>query len=237
MRAPFPSNESRRLAALRRYKILDTSNEQAYDDITTLAAYVCKVPIAMISLVDENRQWFKSHTGVGVTETPRDIAFCSHAILNTEPLVIKDATHDARFADNRLVTESPNIRFYAGFPIVTPEGDAVGTLCAIDRGPRDLTVEQVRAMEALSRQVMCLLELRRASAELADALTNVRTLHGLLPICAWCKRVREDNGFWAQVEKYVTVHTEADFTHSICPDCARKIAAGNQQPSGTNDLR
>src|ERR1039458_1151955 len=169
MKARIPENEAQRLAALREYHILDTAAEQTYDDITALAAYICEVPIAVISLVDESRQWFKSKHGLTEVETPRDVAFCAHAILQTEPMIVQDALKDTRFADSALVTRSPHIRFYAGFPLATPEGFALGTLCAIDRKPRRLSPEQKHAMQALSRQVMALLELRRVSAGLADA--------------------------------------------------------------------
>jgi GAF domain-containing protein len=222
MKAPIPDNETQRLAALREYHILDTAAEQAYDDITALAAYLCDVPIAMISLVDESRQWFKSKLGLNQQETPRDVAFCAHAILQSEPLIVRDALKDTRFADNALVTRAPHIRFYAGFPLTTPEGFALGTLCAIDRKPRQISAEQKRAMQALARQVMALLELRRVSARMAEALKKVKTLHGLLPICAWCKRIRDDQGYWSQVEAYVHAHTGADFTHGICPECLEK---------------
>ena len=228
MKAPIPENEAQRLAALREYHILDTAAEQAYDDITALAAHLCDVPIAMISLVDESRQWFKSKLGLNEQETPRDVAFCAHAILQTEPLIVRDALKDARFADSALVTREPHIRFYAGFPLANPEGFALGTLCAIDRRPRQLSARQKTAMQALSRQVMALLELRRVSARMAEALEKVKTLHGLLPICAWCKRIRDDQGYWSQVEAYVHEHTGADFTHGICPDCLEK-----QRPKAT----
>ena len=223
MKAPIPDNETQRLAALREYQILDTAAEQTYDDITALAAYLCNVPIAVISLVDKSRQWFKSKLGLNERETPRDVAFCAHAILQSEPLIVRDALKDSRFADSALVTRAPYIRFYAGFPLASPEGFALGTLCAIDRKPRQLSAEQKQAMQSLSRQVMALLELRRVSTRLAEALENVKTLHGLLPICAWCKRIRDDQGYWSQVEAYVHVHTEADFTHGICPDCFEKL--------------
>jgi GAF domain-containing protein len=223
MKAPIPNNETQRLAALREYQILDTTAEQTYDDITALAAYLCNVPIAMISLVDESRQWFKSKLGLNERETPRDVAFCAHAILQSEPLIVRDALKDSRFADSALVTRAPHIRFYAGFPLASPEGFALGTLCAIDRKPRQLSAEQKQAMQSLSRQVMALLELRRVSTRLAQALENVKTLHGLLPICAWCKRIRDDQGYWSQVEAYVHAHTGADFTHGICPDCFEKM--------------
>jgi len=222
MIAPIPDNEAERLAALREYHILDTEAEQPYDDITALAAYLCQVPIAMISLVDESRQWFKSKLGLNRRETPRDVAFCAHAILQAEPLIVRDALKDARFADSSLVTRTPHIRFYAGFPLTSPEGFALGTLCAIDRKPRQLSTEQKTAMRALSRQVMALLELRRVSAHMAQALEKVKTLHGLLPICAWCKRIRDDHGYWSQVEAYIHEHTGADFTHGICPNCLEK---------------
>jgi GAF domain-containing protein len=223
MKAPIPDNEAERLAALREYHILDTAAEPAYDDITALAAYLCDVPIAMISLVDESRQWFKSKLGLNEQETPRDVAFCAHGILQTEPLIVRDALKDARFADSALVTRSPHIRFYAGFPLASPEGFALGTLCAIDRKPRKLSADQMIAMKALARQVMELLELRRVSRRMAETLENLKTLHGLLPICAWCKRIRDDQGYWSQVEAYVHAHTGADFTHGICPECLAKM--------------
>jgi GAF domain-containing protein len=224
MAAPIPSNEAQRLAALREYEVLDTETEQAYDDICALAAQICNVPVSMISLVDESRQWFKSKLGVNRRETPRDLAFCAHAILQPEPLIVRDALKDGRFAESALVKRSPHIRFYAGFPLATPEGLALGTLCAIDRKPRNLAPKQEEAMKALARQVMALLDLRRVSQHLAQALEKIKTLHGLLPICAWCKRIRDDKGYWKQVESYLHTHTDADFTHGICPECFQTIA-------------
>jgi GAF domain-containing protein len=222
MVAPIPSNEVARLEALKDYRILDTAAEAPYDDIAALAAHICQVPVAMISLVDESRQWFKSKLGLTQQETPRDVAFCAHAILQSEPLIVRDALKDQRFADSALVTRAPHIRFYAGFPLTNPDGFALGTLCAIDRKPRQLTPSQKKAMQALTRQVMALLESRRVSSHLAQALEHVKTLHGLLPICAWCKRIRDDTGYWSQVEAYVQAHTEASFTHGICPECMEK---------------
>jgi GAF domain-containing protein len=225
MKAPMPDNEAQRLVALREYHILDTATDKAFDDITALAAHLCRAPITMISLVDESRQWFKSKLGLNKRETPRDVAFCAHAILQSEPLIVRDALKDTRFSDSALVTRSPHIRFYAGFPLSSPDGFALGTLCAIDRRPRQLSAEQKNAMQALSRQVMALLELRRVSAHMAEALEKLNMLHGLLPICAWCKRIRDDKGYWSQVEAYIHEHTGADFTHGICPDCLAKQRA------------
>ena len=231
MTAPVPPNETERLDALREYHVLDSEAERAYDDITFLAAYICDVPVAMISLVDESRQWFKSKVGVKRAETPRDVAFCAHAILQSEPLIVPDALKDGRFAESELVKRAPHIRFYAGFPLATAEGFALGTLCAIDRKPRQLSAKQQAAMTRLARQVMALLELRRASSNLAHALENIKTLHGLLPICAWCKRIRDDTGYWRQIESYLRTHISVDFTHGICPDCRRKVTEKKTPPT------
>ncbi len=173
--APPPPDEARRLAELRAYDVLDTLPEQAYDDITYLAAQICDVPIALVSLVDAERQWFKSRVGIDTIETSRDVAFCAHAIhAPGELLVVPDATADARFSGNPLVVEDPSIRFYAGAPLVTEQGSALGTLCVIDLAPRELDEGQAEALRALSRQVMAQLELRRAVADLEEAMAERR---------------------------------------------------------------
>ncbi len=169
---PLPSNEIARLYALRQYQILDTPSEKGFDDLTFLAAQVCRTPIALISLLDGNRQWFKSKIGVTISETERDVAFCAYSILQQQPLVVRNALLDARFAKNPLVTSDPNIRFYAGAPLITSEGFAFGTLCVIDFVPRDLTLEQLEALRLLSHQVVAQLELRRNAISLSRTLTQ-----------------------------------------------------------------
>ena len=166
---PLPVDEELRLAALESYDILDTERERAYDDFTMLAAGICGTPMALIGLIDADRQWFKSTIGLDGDETPRDLTFCAHAIVDNQTLVINDATKDERFHDHPMVMGIPNIRFYAGAPIVTEDGHGLGTICVIDSVPRTISAEQQRALEALSRQLMAHLELRRALMTLRGA--------------------------------------------------------------------
>lgn len=172
MIAPLPKNESARLEALRQYQILDTDPEQVFDDITRLAAYICQTPIAVISLIDRDRQWFKARVGLGPAETSRDCAFCAHAILEERPLVVPDALADLRFADNPLVTSEPYIRLYAGAPLITPEGFRLGTLCVIDRVSRTLDLSQIASLCMLGNQVMAQLDLRRELSSLTKSLSE-----------------------------------------------------------------
>jgi len=167
MSDPTIDHEKKRLKVLWQYEVLDTVPEALFDDLTELAARICEAPIALISLVDEKRQWFKSRVGISVRETSRDVSFCAHAIKQSDLFIVPDATKDERFAHNPLVTSDPKIRFYAGAPLITPDGYALGTLCIIDKVPRDLRPEQKQALGILARHVVSQLELRRRSNELA----------------------------------------------------------------------
>jgi anti-sigma regulatory factor (Ser/Thr protein kinase) len=201
-------NEKARLQALHRYKILDTDPEKAFDDLTLLASQICETPVALITLIDSNRQWFKSKVGVSVSETPREISFCATAIQQPDLFVVPDASKDPRFSANPFVVSDPKIRFYAGAPYTSSDGHRLGTLCVVDVVPRQLTSDQENALLALSRQVQAQFELRknlidlrlalderdRAEAErdrtldeLRRALEHVQRLSGLLPACSACK--------------------------------------------------
>ena len=168
------SNDRERVEALQKYQILDTEPEQAFDDLTLLASFICKTPIALVSLIDENRQWFKAKIGMKPSETPRDIAFCSVAIQQADVTVVPDTLKDERFRDNPFVTSEPKIRFYAGAPLINEDGYALGTLCVIDQRPREMTADQREALQALSRLVLARLEFRRNLILLKQAL-NERT--------------------------------------------------------------
>lgn len=167
--APLPQDEIPRLYALDQTGIVDSPPEVEYDDLVALASAICGTPIALLSIVARERQWFKARVGLAAAETPRDISFCAHAILQDDLFLVEDAAHDPRFADNPLVTADPNIRFYAGSQLRSQDGQKLGTLCVIDRVPRILTAEQKRALEILSRQASQLIALRNARDNSASA--------------------------------------------------------------------
>jgi hypothetical protein len=222
------AEEEARLAALRRYQILDTPAEADFDNCTAMAADICEAPVAIISLVDRDRQWFKSEIGLGVQETPLGSSICRHAILQHDIFIVPDTTRDERFRENPLVTADPHLRFYAGALLKSSDGQPIGTLCVLDRKPRTLTESQTRALQILSRQVMTLFELRLAisqlgkrNAELESARREIRKLEELLPICSQCKKIH-DKDDWVPVEEYMHRHDEVNFTHGLCPTCSQK---------------
>lgn len=168
IKAPLPENEKQRLDSLHELKILDTDEEKVFSEITSLAGEICGTPIALITLLDDRRQWFKARVGLNATETARDLAFCAHTILQNQILEVEDSRKDKRFHDNPLVTGEPRVIFYAGTPLQTPDHLALGALCVIDHEPKKLTDLQKRALEVLGRQVSTQLELRRNLNRLAE---------------------------------------------------------------------
>ena len=161
MSFPIPKGEAKRLNVLWQYEVMDTVPEAIFDDLTELAALICEAPICLISLVDENRQWFKSKFGTSLQETSRDVSFCAHAITHEGLFIVPDATKDPRFSKNPLVVSEPKIRFYAGAPLVTADGHALGTLCVLDQKARELRPDQQQALRILARHTVSQLELRR----------------------------------------------------------------------------
>ena len=172
MNPPTLSAEGARLAALDRYAILDTDPEESFDALVILASCVCKTPMAMLSLLDDHRQWFKSSVGVQVRETPLEMSICAHAIKQQDLFVVADTLQDARFRENPLVLGEPHIRFYAGAPLINEDGYALGTLCVVDRQPRELDLEQRQALKSLRQLALRQMELRRNLQLLKDALND-----------------------------------------------------------------
>jgi GAF domain-containing protein len=172
MATPVPGNDAARVAALEKYAILDSEPEQAFDDLAKLASYICKTPIALVSLIDGERQWFKSKLGISAAETPREVAICSTAIQQKDVFVVPDALKDERFRNNPLVVSDLHIRFYAGAPLINEEGYALGTLCVLDFVPREFSDEQKEALRTLGRLVLAQMEFRRNLMLLREALTD-----------------------------------------------------------------
>ncbi len=174
LKPTIPENEMMRLQALKQYNVLDTLPEDAFDNIAKIASLICETPISLVTIIDNKRQFFKAKTGLQINETPKEIAFCAHAINKPDELmIVDDATKDNRFKDNPLVTGNPKIVFYAGMPLVTSDGFALGTLCVIDTQPKHLTNEQTTALKALAGQVLQLLELRKTNIELKKTQTKI----------------------------------------------------------------
>ncbi len=217
--------EALRLEELRSIGVLDSVAEQAYDDVVKLAALICDVPIALISLIDEDRQWFKSRVGINEMETPRGIAFCAHAINEPDALMeVPNALEDSRFAANPLVTGDVGVRFYAGAPLLTASGAALGTVCVIDRVPRKLTEAQAEALKALARQVVQLLALRRANAEL-ELLSRAQKLrqHELEMAQKQLQELNEELSEQSLTDALTNLKNRRDFDRLLANEYARSL--------------
>lgn len=194
---PRPYNERQRLETLRSLKILNTNPEERFDRFTRLAARLFDVPISLVSLVDANRQWFKSRHGLEVCETSREVSFCGHAILGDNVMVVEDALKDQRFADNPLVTGEPGIRFYAGYPLASPDGHNVGTLCIIDRAPREMSADEIGLLTELGRAIEQ--EMVAMSCTTIDDTTGLSNLSGFEAmggqVLAVCRRLKRPATF------------------------------------------
>ena len=227
--------ETERIAALNEYNILDTLPEKEYDEITLIASQICDTPISLITLIDPERQWFKSTKGLDVTETPRELAFCSHAINDpNEVMVINDSRHDARFKDNPLVTGDPYVIFYAGAPLNTPEGHSLGTLCVVDHKPNNLTDVQKEALKSLAKHVVTLFELRKKNRELTKLNTEIQKANeeldkfsfqlshdlctptrAILMVNEWIKDDYEDKLDDSLKEKLGIIYSKTKYMHSL----------------------
>lgn len=235
LKAMLPANEPERLQALRRYEILDTAPEQEFDDIVLLASRICEAPIATISLVDENRQWFKSKVGTELKETSRDIAFCAHGILQADVFVVKDAAQDERFADNPLVTGESRVRFYAGAPLIAEGGQSLGMLCVNDHIPRELTDEQKQSLQALSRQVVAQLELRRKIRQLEQTIIDRERADAALAVerslmCALMENTHDLIYFKDTESKFIRCSTSVASLFGL-QDVAQLIGKGDSELS------
>ena len=212
--ANIPENEIERLKVLKTYDLLDTLPDEDYDAITKIAAAICNTPIALISIIDEKRQWFKSRHGFNKIETPRDIAFCSHSILKPNELfIVKDATKDHRFYDNPLITSDPSLVFYAGAPLNTKEGYPLGTLCVIDNEPKDLNENQKESLKLLSKQVTYLFELRKKNQKLMKANKEVLRLNKQLSEFAY--RLSHDIKAPISGIKYLSEIIQEDYAEQL----------------------
>lgn len=227
----IPTDEAQRLAKLRSLQILDTPASARFDRITRLATHLLSVPVALVSLVDQDRQWFKSRVGLDASETSRDISFCGHVVANDAPLLVHDAAADPRFIGNPLVTSDPQIRFYAGYPLRLGPTSPLGAFCVIGFEPRTLDATEARLLEDLADLVvdeLRAIELSRTVDSLAASTERLeaQAVDGaLVPICSYCKHVRDPDDTWEPIERYVHREFGATFTHGICRPCYDTVRA------------
>jgi hypothetical protein len=225
---PATKSVRRRLTTLHRYQILDSVSERTYEDIVKLAAHIFEAPIAALLHVENDQHLLKTAVGVRGAESflLNTHTFCDETMAEPDVMVVEDTICDERFALNPLVTSGPQIRFYAGAPLAMPDGLGHGSLCVMDVKPRRVGRREKEMLQSLARMVMTTMDLHRVTDALANEVTKVKNLSGLLPICSGCKNIRNDGGYWQRVECYVQENSSAEFTHGMCPDCAEKYFPG-----------
>ena len=216
------------MTTLHRYQILDTVSDRTYEDIVKLAAHIFEAPIAAILQVDDGQHRLKTSVGVRGSESfsMHTQTFCEETMHENEVLVIEDVAMDERFIQNPIVTSGPQIRFYIGAPLAMPDGLGLGSLCVMDSKPRRVERREKEMLQSLARMVMTTMELNRVSDALAEEVTKVKNLAGLLPICSGCKNIRNDGGYWQRVESFMQENSALEFTHGMCPPCAAKYFPG-----------
>lgn len=222
-----PLDDAERLEALRRTGLLDGDPDPTLDRLTRLASRILQAPVSLVTLIDEDRQFFASQVGASEPwasrrESPLSYSLCKHVVAERDAMVIPDATKDERVCENDAVSEL-GVRAYVGVPLVTAEGHAIGSFCVMDGRPRDWSDDDLEILRDLAMAAMAEIELRMTVRALDEALGRIRTLRGLIPICTSCKNVRDDAGYWQRVEQFVTHHSDATFTHGLCPDCADEM--------------
>lgn len=222
MKATKPKHQAKRLQAIEEFHFLNTELEKSYDDVTALALQIYGAPIAVLTLADDERQWVKSRVALSDNHAPRAFASWAGSILKQETAVVPDAFRHDQFAEHRFVTGAPYFRFYAGVQLRDSTGMTFGSLCVIDRKPRQISDLQKGSLEALARVVTQNLKHRRLLQALVDDLENEKTLQGMLQICAYCKVIRDGSGDWRDVETYISERSDIEFSHGVCPSCMER---------------
>ncbi len=232
MSSPDPNDDNARMLELESHEILDTMPKRENHDIALLTTEICQTKMSTLAMLDREQKWHKSKVGISKEWMPRDFSICLHMIRGEEPFIVPDTQKDDVFCKIGMVRNPPHVRFYAGVPLINENGFALGTLCAIDTDPKTLDDYQVWALQSLARQVVLLLELRRKSLRLEKTLgekeaakAKNKALASMLPICCCCKKIRDDQDYWYQVEDYISQHRDTTFTHGYCPDCHKAAIA------------
>ena len=220
MKNSMPFSEEDRLKSLEKYFLDDTSSDVALNKIVKIASVICGTQIAAVSILERDRQWFKAKVGTEISETPREYALCNYTIKGVVPVVVEDTSEDDRFKEHPLVINDPKVRFYAASPIITLEGDILGTVCAVDFTPKSLSTDKIEMLEDLADLARHTIEAHRKAQLLIQLNQNVATLGSLLPVCYKCKSVKTGRGKWELLETFLNREFGTQLSHGICKKCA-----------------